>query len=122
MADRGKLRQILLNLCNNAVDAMPQGGTLSLRCHGLDNWVNLDIADTGAGIPERMPVFKLAVTNKPQGSGFGLLIVRRIVEQHNGSVSYTTEYGKGTTFHIKIPCDSNPPIRTDQVPVPERQM
>jgi signal transduction histidine kinase len=103
MADRDKLRQVLLNLCKNAVEAMPDGGTLTLRSYAREEWLCLDIADTGDGIPEAMPIFESAVTNKPQSSGLGLAIVREIVKQHNGTVSYTTQWGKGTTFRLKFP-------------------
>jgi signal transduction histidine kinase len=99
MADRDKLRQVLLNLCKNAVEAMPNGGTLTLRSYASEEWVCLDITDTGEGIPEAMPVFEPAVTNKPQSSGLGLAIVREIVEQHKGTVSYASQLGKGTTFN-----------------------
>lgn len=54
MADRDKLRQVLLNLCKNAVEAMPNGGTLTLRSYASEEWLCLDIADTGDGIPEAM--------------------------------------------------------------------
>ena len=103
MADRNKLRQILLNLYKNAVEAMADGGTLTLRGYTSEACVCLDIKDTGNGIPEAMRVFEPAVTNKPQGTGLGLLIVREIVEQHNGTVAYTTRRGKGTSFHLRFP-------------------
>lgn len=103
MADRDKLRQVLLNLCKNAVEAMPNGGTLTFRTYASMEWLCLDIADTGEGIPEAMRVFQRAVTNKSQGNGLGLAIVREIVKQHRGTVSYTTRWGKGTTFHLKFP-------------------
>jgi hypothetical protein len=103
MADRAKLRQILLNLCKNAVEAMPNGGTLTLQSYAREEWVCLDIADTGDGVPEAMPVFDPGVTNKPNGSGLGLTIVREIVKQHKGRLSYTTQWGKGSTFHLQFP-------------------
>jgi signal transduction histidine kinase len=103
MADRNKLRQVLLNLCKNAVEAMPNGGTLTLRSYTSKQWVCLDISDTGEGILETMRVFEPAVTNKPQSNGLGLAIVREIVKQHKGTISYTTHPGKGTTFHLKFP-------------------
>jgi signal transduction histidine kinase len=103
MADRIKLRQVLLNLCKNAVEAMPDGGTLTLRSYARDEWVCLDITDTGDGIPEALPVFAPAVTSKPGSSGLGLAIVHQIIKQHSGTVSYTTTPGNGTTFHLKFP-------------------
>ena len=54
-----------------------------------------------------MPIFEPAVTNKPQSSGLGLAIVREIVRQHKGTVSYTTQRGKGTTFHLKFPIQAD---------------
>ena len=107
MADRDRLRQVLLNLCKNAVEAMPNGGTLTLRSYASEEWLCLDIADTGDGIPEAMLIFEPAVTNKPQSSGLGLVIVREIVKQHMGTVSYTTQCGKGTTFHLKFPIQAD---------------
>jgi signal transduction histidine kinase len=82
---------------------MPNGGTLKLRSYVRDEWLCLDIADSGDGVPEAMPVFEWGVTDKPNGSGIGLAIVREIVQQHRGTVSYTTEHGKGITFHLKFP-------------------
>lgn len=103
MADGDKLRQVLLNLCKNAVEAMPNGGTLTLRGYASDKRLCLDIADTGEGIPEAMPIFEPTVTGKPHGSGLGLWIVQEILKQHNGTVSYTSQMGRGTTFHISFP-------------------
>jgi len=103
MTDRSKLRQIILNLCKNAVEAMPNGGTLILRSYSSEEWVCLDIADTGEGIPEDTPVFEPAVTTKPHGSGLGLTLVREMIKQIKGAVSYTSQPGNGTTFHLKLP-------------------
>jgi histidine kinase/DNA gyrase B/HSP90-like ATPase/phospho-acceptor domain-containing protein len=116
VADRNKLRQVLLNLCKNAVEAMPDGGTLTIRCCASEAWLCLDITDTGNGIPAGMPVFEPAVTDKPQGSGLGLAIVREIVHQHKGTVSYTTQLGKGTTFHLKFPLPAGTPWNSEEKP------
>jgi signal transduction histidine kinase len=101
--NRDKLRQILLNLWNNAVEAMPNGGTLTIRSFATERWLYLDVADTGNGVPEGMRIFECVVTSKPDGGGLGLLIVRDLVEQHHGTISYTTKPGMGTTFHLKFP-------------------
>ena len=116
MADRNKLRQVLLNLSKNAVEAMPNGGTLTIRGRASEAWLCLDITDTGNGIPAGMPVFEPAVTDKPQGSGLGLAIVREIVHQHKGTVSYTTQLGKGTTFHLKFPIPVSTPWNSEEKP------
>lgn len=106
MADRDKLKQVILNLCNNAVEAMPNGGSLRLRSYTSGGWLCLDIGDTGGGIPEAMRVFEPAVTNKPQSNGLGLAIVREIIKQHKGRISYTSRLREGTTFHLKFPIEA----------------
>ncbi|HEY7166492.1 MAG TPA: ATP-binding protein [Candidatus Binatia bacterium] len=103
MADPAKLRQVLLNLCNNAVEAMRDGGTLAIRSYLEDSWLCLDISDTGSGIPDNLPIFEPGVTTKPDGTGLGLLIVGEIMDQHGGMVSYASDIGAGTTFHLKFP-------------------
>jgi signal transduction histidine kinase len=105
MADKIKIQQAFLNLCKNAVEAMPDGGVLTLRAYATEHWVCLDISDTGNGIPETLQIFEPDITNKPNGAGLGLAIVREIVQQHNGEIAYETS-GKGTTFHIKFPLRS----------------
>ena len=105
MADRSKLRQVLLNLCKNAVEAMPNGGTLTLRSYTSEEWVCLDISDTGEGIPETMRVFEPAVTNKPQSSGLGLAIVKSICTAFGGTVSVESTLGSGTTFRVELPLE-----------------
>lgn len=114
MADRNKLRQVLLNLCKNAVEAMPDGGTLTIRGYAKAKWLCLDISDTGNGIPAGTPVFEPTVTDKPQGRGLGLTIVREIVQQHEGTVSYTSRLGTGTTFHLKFPIPTDNPSRIEE--------
>ena len=105
-------------LCKNAVEAMPNGGTLTLRSYASEAWLCLDIADSGEGIPEVMPIFEPAVTNKPQGSGLGLTIVREIVKQHRGTVSYTSQPGNGTTFHLKFPIQAGQTLERSARTVP----
>lgn len=103
MADSEKLRQILLNLCKNAVEAMKDGGTLSLRGYSTERQVYLDIADTGAGVPDGIRVFEPLVTSKSHGSGLGLVIVQLLISAHGGTISYTSKPGQGTIFHLTFP-------------------
>lgn len=103
MADKDRLRQVVLNLCKNAIEAMPNGGTLTLRTYASEKWLCLDIADTGRGIPKGMRVFERGVTNKPPSNGLGLAIVCEIVKQHKGTVAHTSRLGRGTTFHLRFP-------------------
>ncbi len=111
-ADHQQLRQVFLNLLTNASDAMPQGGTLTLRVTGgaLDTdtpAVVIELADTGLGIaPEHLPkVMEPFFTTKAEGkgTGLGLAICRRIVQEHYGTFTLSSEVGKGTTVRIALP-------------------
>lgn len=102
-ADVAKLKQALLNLIKNAVEAMPQGGTLTVHTHYAEPMIHLDIADTGVGISPDVKIFEPFVTTKPKGSGLGMPVIKQVVDLHGGTLSYVSEMGKGTTFHIELP-------------------
>ena len=102
-ADRDKLKQALWNLCKNAVEAMPQGGTLTLDAYSSGADVVLEIGDTGVGIPPGVDIFEPFTTTKSSGSGLGLVVVRQIVAAHGGNLTYTSEPGKGTAFRLTLP-------------------
>jgi PAS domain S-box-containing protein len=101
--DREKIKQVILNLCKNAVEAMPTGGTLKCKAYQKADRVVLEVADTGTGIPDGLDVFQLFKTTKASGTGLGLPIVEQIVSEHRGTVKYVTEMGKGTTFIVSLP-------------------
>lgn len=103
MADGDKLKQVFLNLCNNAVDAMPDGGELTLRATSDDHRVVVEVADTGDGIPHGLDIWASFMTSKRSGTGLGLTIVQYIVTAHQGTIEYTSEVGKGTTFRLTRP-------------------
>ena len=103
MLDASKFRQALVNLCRNAVDAMPHGGSLTLRGYLTHSDVHLEIIDTGEGIPPGLDVFALFTTTKPTGLGVGLPIVREIISSHGGTVCYASKPGTGTTFRLTLP-------------------
>ena len=103
MVDGGKVKQALLNLCSNAAEAMPQGGTLTLRGYKSDGEVCLEVADTGIGIAEGLDIFKLFTTTKPEGTGLGLAIVRQVVSAHGGWINYRSRPGEGTVFRLTLP-------------------
>lgn len=105
IADGRRLKQALLNLCKNAIEAMVNGGRLSVRGYRTGNMVSLEVEDTGIGIPEEFEVFELFKTTKHHGTGLGLAIVRQIVSAHNGTISYRSQPGEGTTFTILLPLD-----------------
>jgi signal transduction histidine kinase len=101
--DPVKLKQLLLNLFRNAAEAMPNGGTLSVRADQHNPELTIEVADTGTGIPEGMNVFELFKTSKPMGTGLGLAIVRDIVSAHQGVISYSSRPEEGTTFQVRLP-------------------
>ena len=103
LADKEKLARVLLNLCVNAFDAMPNGGKLALRAYKADERVCLEVQDTGVGIPENFDPFRPFNTTKNKGWGLGLTIVTEIVRALNGTLSYASQRGEGTTFRISLP-------------------
>lgn len=100
--DRAKIKQVILNLCKNAVEAMSHGGVLTLKAYRAGEVVVVEFSDTGQGIPEGFDPFHLFKTSKPQGTGLGLPIVQQIVSDHHGTVDYVSELGKGTTFRVSL--------------------
>jgi two-component system, LuxR family, sensor kinase FixL len=102
-ADAERLKQVLLNLCKNAVEAMPNGGTITVRARHNGSRLYLDISDTGAGIPPGIDIFEPFTTTKSQGTGLGLTIVRQIVAAHKGTLTYRNNPDTGTTFTIELP-------------------
>jgi len=105
VADRQLLKQAIMNLILNAIDAMPDGGQLILSLQRRGEVVEIEIEDTGRGIaPEhRQKIFQLFFTTHPGGSGIGLASAFRTVQLHSGSIDFKTEVGKGTTFRIELP-------------------
>ena len=106
-----QIQQIIVNLSSNAFDAMPDGGMLKIRAKGIhDNGksrVQIDVEDTGSGIPETVQkkIFEPFFTTKPigKGTGLGLSLVYEIVQKYEGSISLESYEGRGTTFHIILP-------------------
>jgi len=104
--DPDRMYRALVNIINNAQDAMPKGGTLTLALSRENGTIAFSIADTGVGIPPEIKekMFDAFVTaGKKRGTGLGLAITKRIIDQHGGSILVESERGKGTTFTIKIP-------------------
>jgi len=103
--DRALLKQAVLNLVLNAAEAMPHGGQLRLVLSRRGEMAEITVGDTGKGIlPEnRQKIFQLFFTTRPGGSGIGLASAFRIVQLHNGSIDFTSEVGRGTTFRIELP-------------------
>ncbi|HDR14243.1 MAG TPA: PAS domain S-box protein [Desulfobacteraceae bacterium] len=107
IGDANKLKQVLFNLYKNSIDSMEHGGTLTISARPAgDGSVKITIADEGCGIPEtdRDSIFSPFFTTKSSGTGLGLAVSKRIIDQHKGgSLSVESEEGKGTTFTITLP-------------------
>jgi two-component system nitrogen regulation sensor histidine kinase NtrY len=103
-ADREQVTRVLRNLILNAIDAMPQGGTLTVRTVALESGVRLEVSDTGQGLtPEECErLFTPYYTTKTHGTGLGLAIVQSVVSDHKGRIAVESEKGKGTTFRIDL--------------------
>ena len=104
--DAAELREALLNILFNAMDAMPTGGKLTVKSLQDKDWVQISIKDTGVGIPENMKnrIFEPFFTTKAsKGSGLGLSVTYGIIARHGGMLKFDSAVGKGTTFHIRLP-------------------
>jgi len=110
LADSGQLEQVLLNLALNGIAAMPHGGTLSFAVTRQDEAIRIDATDTGHGIPAevRSQVFDPYFTTRPEGTGMGLALCHKIVQQHGGSIDFRTGEDRGnpgTEFTVLLPLD-----------------
>ena len=104
-ADSTMMKRILVNLTQNAVQAMPKGGKLTITTTNKRQGIEIAIQDTGEGIPQEVQpkLFTPLMTTKSKGQGFGLAVVKRMTEAMGGTVSFESELGKGTTFTLKFP-------------------
>ncbi|HWQ03553.1 MAG TPA: ATP-binding protein, partial [Candidatus Nitrosotenuis sp.] len=105
LVDRQQFRQAIQNLVLNAIEAMPGGGKLTLSLEQQGEHAEISVSDTGSGIPRELhgKVFQLFFTTRPDGNGIGLATAARIVLDHNGSIDFSSEAGRGTTFRIELP-------------------
>jgi hypothetical protein len=103
--DRDLFKQAVLNVVVNAIEAMPHGGELRLACHSSASTAEIRISDSGPGIPPALSekIFRLYFTTKEKGSGIGLAMTFRMVQLHDGTIEFSSQPGKGTTFTLRIP-------------------
>lgn len=103
--EENQLKQVFINVIKNAIEAMPDGGTITLEQHQHNDLVVIVVSDEGGGIPEDIlpklgePFF----TNKETGTGLGLMVSQRIIQAHNGSLEIRSQYGRGAEVTIKLP-------------------
>ena len=105
-ADGQLLKRVLINLVTNAVQAMPDGGEITVKAESSSQGkVQLIVEDTGTGIPEEIKskIFTPLFTTKSKGQGFGLAVCKRVIEAQGGTITFESEEGKGTKFIIKLP-------------------
>jgi len=99
--------QVVLNLVMNAIQAMPNGGTLRVRLESKGSQVTLSVTDTGCGIPKEnlLKLFTPFFTTKEvgEGTGLGLTVTHGIIQEHDGTILVKSELGKGATFTIVLP-------------------
>jgi len=109
-ADPDLLHRAISNLVLNAIDAMPQGGKLSIGTKAINGRVEISVSDTGSGLtPEECErLFTPYYTTKQHGTGLGLAIVQSVVSDHGGKICVESAPDKGTTFRIELPCDAPP--------------
>ena len=108
--DPEKIKRVFINLLKNAIDAMPNGGKISVDCRKVEDYLEIAFSDTGVGVPDEvMPkLFLPLFTTKPQGMGFGLAICKRIVDAHGGKITIETAKERGTTFRVLLPMKIEP--------------
>jgi signal transduction histidine kinase len=105
LMDKRHLKQALLNLIQNAMAAMPEGGRLGVSTEYRNDEIQISISDTGTGIPEDLltKIFEPYFTTKKNGTGLGLTITFKIIKEHSGDISLESKEGKGSTFTIHLP-------------------
>jgi two-component system, NtrC family, sensor histidine kinase HydH len=101
--DGEKMKQVVMNLVRNAVEAMADGGVVTVESGLVEGRARLIVRDTGPGLPAGVDVFQLFVTTKPKGTGLGLSIVQQIVLQHGGDIVAASEPGQGACFTVTLP-------------------
>jgi two-component system, sporulation sensor kinase E len=111
--DPAQIKQVLVNLLKNAMQAMTRGGVLTLASGATSEWAWITVSDTGTGIAPELQkrIFEPFYTTKTKGTGLGLMIVERIIKEHGGRVDLQSQVGRGTTFKLWLPLlDKSPPL------------
>ncbi|MBM3298323.1 MAG: hypothetical protein FJY83_12110, partial [Candidatus Aminicenantes bacterium] len=106
-ADRSKLKTALRNFVINALESIPKRGTITVRASGEDGRAVVVIDDTGSGMPPEIldRIFDIYYSTKPSGTGLGLPIAKKIIEDHGGTLRVSSRPGRGTTVTVSLPLD-----------------
>jgi len=106
--DPDQIQKVLLNIIMNAVQAMPEGGKLTVSTREEGKFLEVEITDTGGGIPEETldKIFEPLFTTRAKGIGLGLAVSKSIVDRHGGHIEVKSEVGEGTTFKVKLPLEA----------------
>jgi two-component system cell cycle sensor histidine kinase PleC len=118
MADRRRMKQVLINLIGNAVKFTPSGGRIRITVGWDEQHMSITITDTGIGIPpekigdlgQPFSQIESTVSRRYQGSGMGLFITKALVERHGGDLAIESRFGEGTTVTIRLPADRLVPV------------
>jgi len=116
MLDEDQMKQVIINLLHNAVDATPRGGLMAIEATRQDSGLLIRVTDSGTGVAPEISekVFEPFFTTKPRGTGLGLTMVQRIVEEHNGTIGFTNLPGKGAAFIVHLPLPGSRPASAAQ--------
>jgi len=103
--DSDLIKQSLMNIIQNAFDAVGENGVVQLKYYKFDNTLTIEISDNGIGIPseQQKKIFDLYFTTKKDGNGLGLSIAQKIIHQHNGTITFSSKQNQGTTFKLQLP-------------------
>jgi len=107
--DADQVRQVFVNIATNAIQAMPEGGKLTIDARKGDKFLEVAISDTGDGISEDVigKIFDPLFTTRAKGIGFGLAVCKSIIERHKGAIEVESKVGEGATFAVKLPLKAN---------------
>jgi len=101
--DAERMKQVVINLVRNAIEAMPDGGAVTIESGLVGDCARMTVSDQGPGLPDGLDVFQLFVTTKPKGTGLGLSIAQQVVLEHGGEITATSERGRGAAFVVCLP-------------------
>ena len=105
MTDPLMIKRVFINLITNAMQAMPNGGQLTISINAKDENAVISIQDTGVGIPDeqKSKLFQPLFTTKAKGQGLGLIVCKRLIEANEGHITFTSTLGVGSTFTVTLP-------------------